>query len=91
VRGVDVVLDRTVTADVESSRPTRALAAALTSFAWEIQATVVAEGIERHTQASVARALGVTQGQGYHLGRPAPPPHPPASRGRAIIRAGSNA
>jgi EAL domain len=35
-------------------------------------ATVLAEGIETSEQASLARSVGISYGQGYHLGRPEP-------------------
>jgi EAL domain-containing protein (putative c-di-GMP-specific phosphodiesterase class I)/CheY-like chemotaxis protein len=49
-----------------------ALAGALASFAQQIGATITAEGIETGEELSCLQALGVTHGQGYFLGRPAP-------------------
>jgi EAL domain-containing protein (putative c-di-GMP-specific phosphodiesterase class I) len=69
-----IKLDRTITDEIDRDRNTRALAAALTSFALETQANVTAEGIETHSQLGTVRALGVNRGQGYLLGRPAPLP-----------------
>jgi EAL domain-containing protein (putative c-di-GMP-specific phosphodiesterase class I) len=68
-----IKLDRTITDRIDCDRNTRALAAALTSFALETQTRVNAEGIETASQLGMAQALGVTLGQGYLLGRPAPP------------------
>lgn len=65
-----VKLDRCLTRDIDRHRPTRALAAALTSFAMETGMVVVAEGIETVSQRSVFHALGVSLGQGYLLGKP---------------------
>ena len=68
----DVIkLDMTLTRRIESDRAERALTRALISFAAEIDATIVAEGIESEAEIAALRELGVVYGQGYHLGRPA--------------------
>lgn len=67
-------LDRALTADISASSHVRALAAALTSFALEIRSVVLAEGIETEQQLSLLGALGVSLGQGFLLGHPAPLP-----------------
>jgi EAL domain-containing protein (putative c-di-GMP-specific phosphodiesterase class I) len=67
-----IKLDQSITDLIDRDHNTRALAAALTSFALETQATVTAEGIETSSQLSMMQALGVSLGQGYLLGRPAP-------------------
>lgn len=59
--------------DVDPSR--RAVARAMTAFATELDATLVAEGIETAAELNQLHALGVHLGQGYHLGRPAAPRH----------------
>ena len=44
--------------------------------------TAMAVGIERHEEIATCHAMGVTYGQGYLLGRPAPladPAHSPAA------------
>jgi EAL domain-containing protein (putative c-di-GMP-specific phosphodiesterase class I) len=69
----DVIkLDVTLTRDIGTDRARRALASALVSFAGEIGATIVAEGIETASEMEALRGLGVHQGQGFHLARPAP-------------------
>jgi EAL domain-containing protein (putative c-di-GMP-specific phosphodiesterase class I)/FixJ family two-component response regulator len=65
--------DMTLTRRIETDRAERALTRALISFAAEIGATVVAEGIESEAEVTALRELGVAYGQGYHLGRPAVP------------------
>ncbi|HEV2907088.1 MAG TPA: EAL domain-containing protein, partial [Actinomycetota bacterium] len=50
------------------------LAAALISFAFDISAEVVAEGIETQAEVDALRDLGVSYGQGYFLARPGPIP-----------------
>jgi EAL domain-containing protein (putative c-di-GMP-specific phosphodiesterase class I)/DNA-binding NarL/FixJ family response regulator len=67
-----IKLDRTLIAGVEADRSRQALAAGLISFAAGIDATIVAEGIERPGEVKALTALGVDFGQGYLLGRPAP-------------------
>lgn len=69
-----VKLDRTLIDGIERDRSHQALAAGLISFATKIDATIVAEGIERPAQLRALRDLGVTCGQGFLLARPAPLP-----------------
>jgi EAL domain-containing protein (putative c-di-GMP-specific phosphodiesterase class I) len=74
----DVIkLDKSLVRNVHRDRPRRALATALISFAAEIGATIVAEGIESAEELDALRDLGVTFGQGYHLARPHRPPVAP--------------
>lgn len=69
-----IKLDHSLTHAVIHSRSARALAAALTGFAIETGTTVLAEGIETEEQLDLLTALGVSLGQGFLLGRPAPLP-----------------
>lgn len=83
-----IKLDMSLTRNIDTDRPRRALAAALISFAQEIEASIVAEGIETAAELEALSGLGVQFGQGYHLGYPgalpagngkpttAPPPQP---------------
>jgi EAL domain-containing protein (putative c-di-GMP-specific phosphodiesterase class I)/CheY-like chemotaxis protein len=64
--------DMTLTRGIETDRAERALMRALISFAAEIDATLVAEGIESDAEIKALRELGVIYGQGFHLGRPVP-------------------
>ena len=59
IRGIDTDIAR------------RALARCLVDFAGEIGAQVLAEGISSVAELDALRAVGVTLGQGYYLGRPA--------------------
>jgi len=54
----------------------RALASALVSFAADINATIIAEGIETEAELTTLLRLHVTHGQGFHLARPSPLPLP---------------
>src|SRR5712691_2010234 len=69
-----IKLDLTLTRGIDTDRRRRALASALISFASEIGATIVAEGIETRTELDALRELGVAYGQGYYLARPGPLP-----------------
>lgn len=65
-----IKIDISLTRDIHLDRRRRALAAALISFAEEIGASVVAEGVEIQEELDTLRDLGVGYGQGYLLGRP---------------------
>ena len=71
-----IKLDRTLIDGIESDRSRQALAAGLISFAEKIDATIVAEGIERPAEVEALADLGVRYGQGYFFARPAPLPLP---------------
>ena len=65
---LDIDLIRGVNADPAR----RALVVSMVSFATELGATLVAEGIETAAELATLQQLGVSHGQGFHLGRPAP-------------------
>ncbi len=67
-----IKLDRALVTGIDTDPSRRALAGSLMTFAQEIGARVVAEGIENAREQTVLRRLGIRYGQGYHLGRPAP-------------------
>ncbi|MEA2682610.1 MAG: hypothetical protein QOK05_938 [Chloroflexota bacterium] len=67
-----IKLDICITQRLEHDRAAHALAVALTSFAREIDAVVIAEAIESESQLAAVRSLGIRLGQGYLLGRPGP-------------------
>lgn len=71
-----IKLDLSLTRDVDTDPARRALAVALTTFASEIGAAVVAEGIETASELRALRDLGVGYGQGYFLARPSFDPVP---------------
>jgi len=66
-----VKLDLSLTRDIDSDSSRRALTSALVDFAYGMGATMAAEGIESEGEFALLRELGVSQGQGYYLGRPA--------------------
>jgi EAL domain-containing protein (putative c-di-GMP-specific phosphodiesterase class I)/ActR/RegA family two-component response regulator len=72
-----IKLDATLVHGIHSDSALRALAAALISFAEEIGASIVAEGIETGLELEALRELGVDFGQGYHLAEPQPLPVEP--------------
>jgi EAL domain-containing protein (putative c-di-GMP-specific phosphodiesterase class I)/AmiR/NasT family two-component response regulator len=71
-----IKLDGSLTHSLEADPRRRSLASALIEFGRESGAAVLAEHIESELQLHELRRLGVTYGQGYHLGRPqtVPPP-----------------
>jgi EAL domain-containing protein (putative c-di-GMP-specific phosphodiesterase class I) len=69
----DVVkLDRELITGIDRDPARHALVAAMTFFALEIGALLVAEGIETEPELEAVRRLGVTWGQGFFLAPPAP-------------------
>jgi EAL domain-containing protein (putative c-di-GMP-specific phosphodiesterase class I)/DNA-binding NarL/FixJ family response regulator len=66
-----IKIDNSLTHDIHRDSARRALAAGLISFAAELGATIVAEGIEEQQELDVLRKLDVRFGQGYFIARPA--------------------
>jgi EAL domain-containing protein (putative c-di-GMP-specific phosphodiesterase class I)/AmiR/NasT family two-component response regulator len=66
-----IKLDASLTRDIDLDRGRRSLAGALISFAAEIGATIIAEGIETEAELAALSLLGARFGQGYRLARPA--------------------
>jgi EAL domain-containing protein (putative c-di-GMP-specific phosphodiesterase class I) len=67
----DVIkLDISLTRNIDTDQARRALARAFITFAGEIDAMIVAEGIETQAELECLHELGVTYGQGYHVARP---------------------
>jgi len=73
VRPDIVKLDLELTRGIHSDPVRMALVESLVRFARRVGATVCAEGIEKHDDIEVLADLDVPWGQGYALGRPAPP------------------
>lgn len=67
-----IKLDISLTRDIDHDPVRRALAGALVSFAADVQAQVVAEGVENAAEQDALQRLGVSWAQGYHLARPQP-------------------
>jgi EAL domain-containing protein (putative c-di-GMP-specific phosphodiesterase class I) len=70
IRPEIVKLDVSLIRDVDCDVARRSLVSGLCHFAAEIGAECIAEGVETHAQARTLRDLGVTYGQGWHLGPP---------------------
>lgn len=64
-------LDMSLTRDIHRDPARRALVGAMVSFAAEIGAKLIAEGVECSEEVAVLARLGVDYGQGYYFGRPA--------------------
>lgn len=76
VRPHIVKLDVALVRGIHADPARRALAAGMLIFAKEIDAYLLAEGIETERELAALREVGVTHGQGFYLGRPAPLPLP---------------
>ncbi|GAC1328316.1 MAG: hypothetical protein NVSMB17_03600 [Candidatus Dormibacteria bacterium] len=73
----DVIkLDVALTRGIDVDTPRRALAASFTTFARQIGAKIVAEGMETQGEFETLKELGVHLGQGYYLARPGSLPLP---------------
>lgn len=81
-----VKLDRWLSRDIEFDRARRSMVEAITGFAHQMRARVVAEGIETPEQIEAFIELGVDFGQGFVLGKPAALPRPPESRTVRLIQ-----
>jgi EAL domain-containing protein (putative c-di-GMP-specific phosphodiesterase class I) len=73
-----IKLDISLVRGIHRSSGQRALASALVAFAADVEARVIAEGVEEAGELDTLREIGVTWAQGYYLGRPAPLPTNPA-------------
>jgi EAL domain-containing protein (putative c-di-GMP-specific phosphodiesterase class I)/DNA-binding NarL/FixJ family response regulator len=67
-----IKLDISLIAGINRSHEQQSLTRALLTFAHEVGAQVIAEGIEEPAELTTLQDLGVTWGQGYLIGRPAP-------------------
>ena len=65
-----IKLDISLTKGIDQDRTRRALAVGLIGFAHELNADIIAEGIETRAELDALRALGVRFGQGYYFARP---------------------
>jgi EAL domain-containing protein (putative c-di-GMP-specific phosphodiesterase class I) len=65
-----IKMDMTLTRGIDADPARRALATAMTFYARETGAALVAEGIETETELQALQSLGIDLGQGYLLGRP---------------------
>jgi EAL domain-containing protein (putative c-di-GMP-specific phosphodiesterase class I) len=66
-----VKLDMSLVRGIHRDAARRALARGMLIFATEIGACLIAEGVETAEDLAALRAVGLTHGQGYLLGRPA--------------------
>lgn len=72
VRPELVKLDRSLVTGIDTDPAKRALVQMLGRFVGELDAWLLAEGIESESELEALIDLGVPLGQGYRLGRPAP-------------------
>jgi len=64
-----IKLDISLVRGIDGNRRQRGLAAALVTFAKEIGANVIAEGVETEGELAILKSLGVEFGQGYLFGK----------------------
>ena len=69
-----IKLDSGLIRDIDRDPAKRALATAMVTFAQELGADLVAEGVETTEEFMTVRRLGISLIQGYLLGRPQVPP-----------------
>ncbi|MDT3442968.1 MULTISPECIES: EAL domain-containing protein [unclassified Pseudofrankia] len=69
-------MDRELTWRIDADPARQALVAALVRFASEIDAQVLAEGVETAAELAVLADIGVDHAQGFYLGYPGPLPLP---------------
>jgi EAL domain-containing protein (putative c-di-GMP-specific phosphodiesterase class I)/DNA-binding NarL/FixJ family response regulator len=69
-----IKLDMSLIHGIHRDRSKQALAAGLISFASKAGSSIIAEGIERAREVETLVELGVSHGQGFFLGKPAPLP-----------------
>lgn len=65
-------VDRSLVAGIDGDRNRQALLRALVTFAHEVGAEVIGEGVERREELEALRAAGVDAAQGFLLARPGP-------------------
>ena len=70
-----IKLDRTLVARIDKDPTRQALVRAGVGFAGALGAALVAEGVETEEELRTLLDLGITLGQGFHLGRPQPAEH----------------
>ena len=63
-------LDRSLVCGIDEDPVRQSLASAIVSFARDVGAIVVSEGIESENELSCLMDLAVGCGQGFYLGRP---------------------
>lgn len=73
IRPEIIKLDMSLTRHIHRDEARRALTSALCDFAANLNASVVAEGIEEQAELDALVSLGIRYGQGYLLGLPAEP------------------
>jgi len=61
-------IDRSLVADIDRDRQARAVAGAIIAMAGALELEVIAEGVERETQAETLLELGADQAQGFLFG-----------------------
>jgi diguanylate cyclase (GGDEF)-like protein len=67
-----IKIDRGFVADLPTQPTSRAIVAAITNLARELNMEITAEGVETEVQLMILKAAGCTNAQGYYFARPRP-------------------
>lgn len=67
-------IDRSFVSGIKDSVRKRQILTAIVDMCHRLDMKCVAEGIESEDELTFLKAIGCDKGQGYHLGRPGPPP-----------------
>lgn len=67
-----IKLDRSLITNIADDLSRNAIVASMVAYSEKVGAVLVAEGVEDEETSIALKELGVTLGQGYHFGRPAP-------------------
>lgn len=79
-------IDRSFVRELDACAGSRAIVSALVTLAENLGIKVIAEGIETIRQLKTVRALGITEAQGFLLGRPDADPEAVIREGGAVLR-----
>lgn len=82
-------IDRDLVVELHKNEAKRAMIQMLAELANRLDAWILAEGIETESELAALLQLGISLGQGYFLGRPAPPfAHLGDDSSSALVRSG---
>jgi EAL domain-containing protein (putative c-di-GMP-specific phosphodiesterase class I) len=84
-----IKLDISLVREIDADTARQALVAGMRYFAEQTNCQLLGEGIETAAERETLGRLGVSLGQGYLLGRPAPAPTDSQASGLRKVEAGS--
>ncbi|WP_298457438.1 bifunctional diguanylate cyclase/phosphodiesterase [uncultured Cellulomonas sp.] len=84
---IDILkIDKSFVDGIATSPEDRAVTGAIVQLGRTLRLDVVAEGVEDERQVAALESLGCPSAQGYHFGRPVPPPGPDRPAAGAQVR-----